>query len=78
MQIETLKIAATLRDTLDTRQWQQVLVTLRMQVSNFTKDTNGYIQAVKSLGIKNDVELNKRIRKVQRMNANIQNLLSSI
>jgi len=30
MQIETLKIAATLRDTLDTRQWQQVLVTLRM------------------------------------------------
>lgn len=76
--IQTMKMVGSLRNVIPYDIWMQSVTSVVSEAQEFSALANNYITSVERLSIKNDPDLNTRLRKVKRMKMQIANYLDHL
>lgn len=76
--VQALTMLLSLKTILPYEIWAKSVTDIMTEIQIFSTLANNYLSSVEKLNIKNDADLNSRIKKVTRMKMNIANYLDHI
>ena len=73
--VQTMSMIRSLKTVVPYEIWTKSVTNVTSEIQLFSQLANDYLMSVSRLNIKNDADINKRIRKVRKMKTNLANYL---